>query len=468
MKSVGYCAKSGANTANPRGSDPPGLTRGSEAEHVLWSGPILADMSSVSRRHFGIICPYAPGHVLPMIEVARELRDRGNRVTFYIFGDPGPGIEAAGFQVRQLADEMTPPDTQVKFGQAAGASSGTDVLRTHAKYTAVISEAILRNAPQLVQDDQVEALLIDQVTLAGSTVADLTGIPYITICNALMIDPDPSLPPYFLSKRIDFSEAAEADNAAAWQFLDDCYEPVVASLNTFRAPAGLAPFEKFSDGWSPLLQITQEVRGLEPRTHLPEHLQYVGPLLKRAGDDTDFPWVLLDGRPLAYVSMGTMQNRAADRYRTIAEGCAGTGLQLVITTGRGLDPAELGDLPGDPVVVPFAPQTQLLERCELAITSGGLNGVMEALHHGKPMLVTPIAWEQPGIAARVEFSGAGRMIATDELTADAVHEAVVDLLTNPNYREAAAKVAAEIDQSPGARGLAELVEQALSGEAISA
>jgi zeaxanthin glucosyltransferase len=45
-----------------------------------------------------------------------------------------------------------------------------------------------------------------------------------------------------------------------------------------------------------------------------------------------------------------------------AEACVGLDVQLVITTGRGVPAASLGDLPGRPVVVPYAPQLELLRR----------------------------------------------------------------------------------------------------------
>ena len=63
------------------------------------------------------------------------------------------------------------------------------------------------------------------------------------------------------------------------------------------------------------------------------------------------------GRPLAYVSMGTLQNGVLRTFRMIAKACAGLDLQLVISLGGGQDPALLGDLPGDPIVVGYAPRS---------------------------------------------------------------------------------------------------------------
>ena len=47
-----------------------------------------------------------------------------------------------------------------------------------------------------------------------------------------------------------------------------------------------------------------------PRERLPDNFHYTGPWHSvDFGDNLDFPWEKLDGRPLIYASMGTLQNR---------------------------------------------------------------------------------------------------------------------------------------------------------------
>jgi hypothetical protein len=61
--------------------------------------------------------------------------------------------------------------------------------------------------------------------------------------------------------------------------------------------------------------------------------------------------------------MGTLQNGVHEAFRRIVEARAGTALQLVISSDGGQGPAQLGDLPGDPIMVGYAPP---LDRIELA------------------------------------------------------------------------------------------------------
>jgi UDP-glucoronosyl and UDP-glucosyl transferase len=44
-------------------------------------------------------------------------------------------------------------------------------------------------------------------------------------------------------------------------------------------------------------------------------------------------------------------------------------------------------LPGDPIVVPYAPQESLLSKASLFLTHAGLNSALESLGHGIPIVV---------------------------------------------------------------------------------
>ena len=199
-----------------------------------------------------------------------------------------------------------------------------------------------------------------------------------------------------------------------------------------------------------------------PGRRLPPHFHHTGPWTDAAGRaPVDFPWSRLDpGRPLVYASMGTLQNGVLRTFRMIAEACAGLDLQLVISLGGGQDPALLGDLPGDPVVVGYAPQLELIRRSALTISHGGLNTALESLARGVPMVVLPVAYDQPGVGARVEWSGVGRSIPVGRLTVDRLRDAVRTVLGDPAYRERAGRLRSSIEAADGLNRAADLIEAA--------
>ena len=142
----------------------------------------------------------------------------------------------------------------------------------------------------------------------------------------------------------------------------------------------------------------------------------------------------------------------------IADACEGLDLQLVISLGGGQDPSLLGDLPGDPIVVGYAPQLELIRRSTLTISHGGLNTALESLAWGVPLVVLPVAYDQPGVGARVEWAGVGRSIPVGRLTIGRLRDAVREVLGNPAYRKLARSHRLEIEAADGLNRAADVIE----------
>ena len=215
--------------------------------------------------------------------------------------------------------------------------------------------------------------------------------------------------------------------------------------------------------FSPLAQVSQLPAALElTGRRLPPRFHHTGPWVDpEARAPVDFPWSRLDpDRPLAYASMGTLQNRVLRTFRMIAEACAGIDVQLVISLGGGQDPALLGDLPGDPIVVGYAPQLELIRGAALTISHGGLNTALESLARGIPQVVLPVAYDQPGVGARIEWSGVGRSIPVARLTIARLREATREVLSDPTYRERAGALRLAIGAADGLNRAASVIEEA--------
>ncbi|MDH5194979.1 MAG: hypothetical protein OEW32_14935, partial [Nitrospira sp.] len=370
---------------------------------------------------------------------------------------------AAGFEIVALGGDIFPADQyQAEFQKLA-------VLQDRAalKHTLAISaraaEAVLEVGPTVVRASGVTALVVDQASFPGGTVADQVGLPFATVCNALLLNPDPAVPPYFTHWQPRDAWWARIRNRMAWVGLNRLYAPILTRIQNHRRRLGLSVPADLSQVWSDTLQISQQPELFEfSRRELPKQVEFVGPLRLPGGyPPVSFPWELLDGRPLIYASLGTLQNRIAGTFRVIAEACDGLDAQLVISTGHGVTPQELGQLPGRPVVVSYAPQLDLLRRATLAVTHAGLNTVLESLSTGLPMVAIPVTNDQPGVAARVAWIGAGEAISIKDVTFQALRAAIVRVRSDPSYRMAAERVRDAIHTSGGAPRAAELIEQRL-------
>jgi MGT family glycosyltransferase len=135
-------------------------------------------------------------------------------------------------------------------------------------------------------------------------------------------------------------------------------------------------------------------------------------------------------------------------------------VQLVVSLGGGQDPALLGDLPGVPIVVGYAPQLELIRRAALTISHGGLNTALESLARGVPQVVLPVAYDQPGVGARIERSGVGRSIPVARLTVGRLRDAAREVLSDPTYRERAGALRSAIGAADGLNRAAVVIEEA--------
>jgi zeaxanthin glucosyltransferase len=424
--------------------------------------PLRCQVTPVTQ--LGILCPNAPGHLNPTLALADALRARGHGVHFFLLGDPPRSVTSAGFEAIDLGGSLFPASAYRAGMQALGRLSGRAAFKHTLGLMARGTEAILENGPALVSRAGISALLVDQTSFAGGTLADRLGLPFATLCNALLLHAEPGVPPYFTGWKYRDALWARLRNRAWWAALERLYTPILSRIQAHRRRHGLPIPARIAQSWSPSLQISQQPQTFElPRRELPGQLHFVGPLRLPGGDPpVAFPWERLDGRPLIYASLGTLQNRIAGSFAAIAEACRELDAQLVMSTGRGVPPEALGRLAGDPLVVAYAPQRDLLAKAALAITHAGLNTVLDALSAGVPMVALPVANDQPGVAARVAWTGAGEVLPPGRASAGRLRPLVTRVLRDSAYRSAAERLRRAIQASGGAADAALLVENGLA------
>jgi UDP:flavonoid glycosyltransferase YjiC (YdhE family) len=323
---------------------------------------------------------------------------------------------------------------------------------------------ICRDAPTAIQRAGIDLLLVDQTEPAGGSVGEHLQVPFITVCNALALNREPQIPPPFSSWSYRPGGWARLRNRVGYFAGDMLTHPIRAVLEHHRRRWGLPllqPPDRYS---SPVAQISQLVPGFEyPRTQLPAHFHFVGPIRFPSQSPVEFPWDRLEqDRPLIYASLGTLQGSKHALFRCFAEACDGLPVQLVISHGFGLNKEQATSLASYAVVVPYAPQTELLKRASATITHGGLNTVLDALAAGVPAVAVPVTFEQPAIARRLEHCGAGNMIPLGALTVRRLRAALEQLLTEPSFTQKAREISAIIARAGGVIRAADVIEQALA------
>jgi UDP:flavonoid glycosyltransferase YjiC (YdhE family) len=287
--------------------------------------------------HFGLICPAAAGHLNPMTTLGYELQRRGHRVTLFAVPDAQPKTLAAGLEFWAIGEEEFPAGASAESFTQLGKLSGVAAFRYTVTLFQQLTAMLLRDAPKAIEEAGIEALLVDQASFGGGTVADFLDVPFISVCCALMLNRETGVPPINTTWQYSPAWWAQLRNRIGHELLSRIAQPITKLVAEYRRewqlPAHLYP----NDAYSQLAQISQQPAEFEfPRQHLPQCFHFTGPYHNQASrEPAPFPFEKLTGKPLIYASMGTLQNRLSGVFQNIAEACMGLDAQLVIALGGG-------------------------------------------------------------------------------------------------------------------------------------
>ncbi|MBR3505601.1 MAG: glycosyl transferase, partial [Lentisphaeria bacterium] len=174
-------------------------------------------------------------------------------------------------------------------------------------------------------------------------------------------------------------------------------------------------------------------------------------------------------RPLVYISLGTVINDRPDFYGKCIEALKDMDVDVLISCGMALDREKLGVLPENVRVEPYVDQLDVLSRADVFLTHCGMNSVSESLYMATPMVLYPQTGEQAAVARRAAELGAGiRLVkswsditsSTKPDTVKGIRAAVLNVLDNASYRDAAAECSRDFRACSGVAAAADFIENA--------
>lgn len=388
--------------------------------------------------------------------LARELTSRGHIVTFYGFPDMRARL-AADLRFTAFGKEDQPPGSLQPYLDRLSRVGGIFSIRRLMLDLAGFAQTTCRELPRLLEQEQPDALIIDQTDAAASLVARAVGLAFVTVANALPMNREPFVPPPVLPWSYDPTPRGVRRNLGGYRVASIVEWPVTRIVRHHAQRFGLGHIRAPHETWSDICQITQCVRGLDfPRKELPDHFHYVGPLREpEAALTIDLPET---GRPLIFCSLGTLQGSRTGLFRRVARASADLDLDLLIADGGLLPKSEISALPGKPLLHDFVPQRAVLAKCALAVTHCGFNTVLDALSSGTPMVALPITFEQPATGARLARAAVAEVLQHNR-SHRRIRTAVERILSDDSYRANAGRLSNEIAQAGGVRLAADLVEQ---------
>jgi UDP:flavonoid glycosyltransferase YjiC (YdhE family) len=153
-------------------------------------------------------------------------------------------------------------------------------------------------------------------------------------------------------------------------------------------------------------------------------------------------------RPLIYISFGTIASSSAmgaALLRETVEALAGLPADLVVSIGRGGDPAQWRFPNVD--ARSWVDEDEVLLQAAAVVCHGGGGTTLAALRAGVPLVVLPQFGDQPAVAEAVQASGAGLGLSRRPGPA-VTREAVDRVLGEPAFRTRVRAIAVDIASLP--------------------
>ena len=429
--------------------------------------------------HIGILCHPARGRLYPMLAMGRALAERGHQVTVVGHRSTIELIRSCGLNAIQV--DLDCEDPVKHYPSKAGSLSKlfpkvvsrlpgplgrrTFGLRTYSRsfgayYDRMVGFDFEVVMPQL-EDLELDLLLGSDTSFSGSTIAELMGIPLMSVCTGIPLSGDPRQPPEFTLWKDGRTLRSRLRNRAGNHAKRLVERPTLQCLNAVRRSYGLVKFKALHETLSKEGCLCQFPMGFDlPIRSGKSPMFYTGPTFDHSGrESTEFPWDKLDGRPLVFASIGTVSDDARE-FSSIAGACADLPVQLVITRGGGRHPLP-GTLPGDPLVLDYVPQLELIKRARVVITHSSANSVVEALSNGVPLVCIPQGFDRYGTAVRAARSGAAVVVPPGRITPDGIRGALETILEDDRFTEAATHFKARQDRRDSIGASVRLIEASL-------
>jgi UDP:flavonoid glycosyltransferase YjiC (YdhE family) len=411
------------------------------------------------------------------VGIGNVLRERGHRVVFVLEESFAGTLEAKGFEERLMrlgpppAEPEVPGQFWIDFIRDTSPVFRKSTFEQLGEFIAPTWQALIDGSkyvnPRLAEifDDVAPDVIVEDNVVAFPAIA-ASGRPWARIvsCNPMELK-DPAIAPFSSGYPVndrsgwseflrevrrthgdmwaDFDAFCRANGDTGLQYGDLGPEFIAESphLNLYSYPAE-ADYERSRPLGPTWHRLDSTVRAPETSWDLPDHLA------ERDG-------------ALIYLSLGSLGAADVGLMQRLVDLLATTEHRVIVSKGP---LAEQITLHGNQVGEAFLPQPAILPQVDLVITHGGNNTVTEAFHHGKPMIVLPLFWDQVDNAQRVEETGFGRRLSTYGFRDEELTDAIDELLADEPLADRLAAMSKRIQSTSGTTRAADLIERlAISG-----
>ncbi len=377
-----------------------------------------------------IFVDFEAGHVFPTLQMAQNLKNAGYRVAYLGIADTMEVVTTAGFDTYVIFEDIYPK------GSVGNAQN--EPVVTPQRIQQHLTEMLDGGLEPILDEIQPKVIItsfflrVEALILAYRySVTQMIFWPFLhrlDIPDENIIGNIPALTSIGCMRRI----FEVVDIELRFKLLD------------FLKKKGIV-LEKFTDLANPLSDLGHIVlcpSELEiDDKYIDKNVSYLGPGIRKVFTVTEEELSIFlppdRSKKLIFLSMGSQINSYPEKadafFRMVMEIMKEdtfTPYHLLIAAGVHASTYQEEGLNENVSVFEWVPQTDVLQHTSLAIIHGGLGSVKECIYYGVPMLAVPMGRDQYFNAQRVLHHKLGLTLYTDQLSAERVKNALLEILRN--------------------------------------
>lgn len=391
----------------------------------------------------------ADGHFNPMTGIAMELKNQGHDVRWYTSKMFEQKLQRLGIihYPFKKALEVNQFNVNEVFPQRKKLKAGVPQLKFDLKHLFIYRAAeYFEDIKEIKKEFQFDILVSDAAFTGAKLVKDKLKVPVASIGIIPIMSTSKDLPPYGLGLTPDHSFAGSLRQSLL-RFIakNILFKESTDEFNKVLRQYGLPP-EKVIIFDIPALRSDILLQSGAPgfdyaRTDMPRNLKFVGPLhgyRNTSQKELNYAWKdkLSKYKKKILISQGTFEPNHSKLIIPALEGLMNDDYLLIVATGYH-HTRELRDkYQRDNIIIEdFIDFDLIMPLSDIYITNGGYGGTLLAIDHALPMVAAGINEGKNEICARIGYFKLGVNLKTEKPTAEKIRSAVIEIGTNPVYKE---------------------------------
>jgi len=376
-----------------------------------------------------VLCIPSHGHVNPVLGLAGELIDKGEKVTFFCSAEFKSAVEETGADFKCYKEDLN----IFQSGKQKKGSPG---------FLAAILE------PDKFIDDillQVSDLKFDYIVFSSA-------YPYASLIARVLNLPAVSSFAVFATLKDLFTRKT---GSALLNFINDktfslkiymmslLYKSSFNKVRRYLAAKhhvtiqGGILNQVFNKGD---LNIVYTSKYFIPDIHqYDDSFIFIGPPIYNKKYEVSFPFEKLKGKKVIYISMGTVFSNYSEELNNLFFKSFANVDAVVVMAAYKVDLSKF-DIPANFIVQHYVPQSEILKHASVAITHAGMNSIGDLLYNNVPFVAIPLGADQFYLANRAQELGATIVLDIKHLTPALLTNAVEKVLVDPVYAENISKI----------------------------